>query len=147
MIYGNFRLIDAHDIVLDYADLFFITVHDANIQEFDTRWDEVLLSMSKISFDDILESLCKLRYVSPSNSEMNWNKTTWRFIRRYRIPTIKSLKSIVKRSKDQQLRLRNFDARHERVESRAVPKSRKKLIDVEGGKDICYQWREKDQCS
>ena len=31
------------------------------IQEFDTRWDEVLLSMSKVPSDDILERLYKLR--------------------------------------------------------------------------------------
>ena len=47
--------------VLDYADLFSVTLHDDNFQEFDTRWDEVLLSMSKIPSDDILGSLYKLR--------------------------------------------------------------------------------------
>ena len=31
------------------------------MQEFATRWDEVLLSMSKIPSDDVLESLYKLR--------------------------------------------------------------------------------------
>ena len=35
--------------------------YDDNIQEFDTRWGKVLLSMSKIPSDDILESLYKLR--------------------------------------------------------------------------------------
>ena len=40
----------AHDTVLDYADLFSVTLHDDIIQEFDIRWDEVLLSMSKIPF-------------------------------------------------------------------------------------------------
>ena len=43
------------------AHLSSVTLHDDNIQEFDTRWDEVLLSMSKIPSDDILESLLKLR--------------------------------------------------------------------------------------
>ena len=38
---------DAHDTVSDYADLFSVTLHDDNFQEFDTRWCEVLLSMSK----------------------------------------------------------------------------------------------------
>ena len=47
MIYDYFRMIGAHDTVLDCADLFSVTLHDDNIQEFDTRWDEVLLSMSK----------------------------------------------------------------------------------------------------
>ena len=58
MIYDYFRVTGAHDTVLDYADLFSVTRHDDNVQEYDTRWDEVLLSMSKILSDDILESLC-----------------------------------------------------------------------------------------
>ena len=31
------------------------------IQEFDTRWDEILLSMEQFPPEDILESLSKLR--------------------------------------------------------------------------------------
>ena len=31
------------------------------VQELDTRWDEILLSMSKIPSDEVLESLYKLR--------------------------------------------------------------------------------------
>ena len=61
MIYDYFRVTGAHDTVLDYADLFSVALHDDNIQEFDTRWDKFLLSMSKISSDDILESLYKSR--------------------------------------------------------------------------------------
>ena len=61
MIHDNFWVTGIHDPVLDYADLFSVTRHDDDVQEFDTRWDEVLLSMSKIPSDDILESLYKLR--------------------------------------------------------------------------------------
>ena len=32
-----------------------------DIQEFDSKWDGILLSMIKIPSDDILEGLCKLR--------------------------------------------------------------------------------------
>ena len=61
MIYDHFRVTGADDAVLDFADSFSVTFHDDNIQEFDTRWEHVLLSMSKITSDDILESLYKLR--------------------------------------------------------------------------------------
>ena len=61
MIYDYFRVTGAHDTVSDQADLFSITLHDDNIQEFDTRWNEVPLSMSKSPSDDNLESLYKLR--------------------------------------------------------------------------------------
>ena len=61
MIYDNFPTIGAHDIVLDCADLFSMNLYGGDVQEFDTRWDEKLLSMSKIPPDDVLESLDKLR--------------------------------------------------------------------------------------
>ena len=48
MIYDYFRVTGGHEPVLDYADFFPVTVRDGNIQEIDTRWDEVLLSMTKI---------------------------------------------------------------------------------------------------
>ena len=49
MIYDYFRVTGVHDAVLDFADLFSVTLRDDTVQEFDTRWDEVLLSMSKIT--------------------------------------------------------------------------------------------------
>ena len=50
---------------------------------------------------------------------------------------------MVKRSIDQKLCERNFDARHGRIESAAVVENRKGIIGVEGAKGICYQWKEK----
>ena len=91
MIYDYFRVTGAHDAVLDYVDLFSVTLHGDDIQEFDTRWDEVLLSMSKIPSDDFLESLYKMRIrESAQLKTVIGNCTTWRFIRRYRCPIIKN---------------------------------------------------------
>ena len=53
--------------------------------------------------------------------------------RKISMPKYQKLKTMVKRRKDQKLRLRNFDARHGGIESGAVVKSRKGLIGVEGG--------------
>ena len=61
MIYDYFRVTGAHDTALDYADLFSIAPRNDDVQDFDTRWDEILLSMTKIPPDDVLESLYKLR--------------------------------------------------------------------------------------
>ena len=47
MIYDYFRVTGAHDTVLDYADLFSVTLRGDDVQKFDTRWDEVLLSVVK----------------------------------------------------------------------------------------------------
>ena len=156
MICDYFRVTGAHDTVSDYADFFSVTLHDDNIQEFDTRWDEVLLSMSKIPSDDILESLYKLRIRESAQLK---KKNRLGIVRHGDSSEdigihYQKLKTMVKRRIVQKLHLRNFDAGHGRIESGAVVKSRKGIIGVEGGKGICYQWKEKgiccsqgDQCS
>ena len=58
-----------------------------------------------------------------------------------------NLKIMVKRSIDQKLRLRNFGARHGKIETGAVVNNRKGMSGVEGGKGVRYQWKEKSQCS
>ena len=57
------------------------------------------------------------------------------------IPNYQKLKTMVKRSIDQKLRLRSFGARHGRIETGPVVTSRKGVIGVEGGKGICYHWK------
>ena len=55
------------------------------------------------------------------------------------------MKTMVKRNIDQKLRLRNFDARREKIETGAVVKSRRGLSGVERGNGICNQWKAKGQ--
>ena len=61
MIYEYFRVTGVNDSVENYADLFTIGLRNDDIQEFDSKWDGILLSMTKIPLDDILEGLYKLR--------------------------------------------------------------------------------------
>ena len=61
MIYEYFRVTGTHDSVENYTDLFPIVLRNDDIQEFDSKWDGILLSMTKIPPDDILEGLYKLR--------------------------------------------------------------------------------------
>ena len=51
----------AHEAVLACVELIRITLHGNDIQDVDTRWDQVLLSTSEVSNDKILESLKKMR--------------------------------------------------------------------------------------
>ena len=59
LIYEYFRVTGANDSVENYAELFTVVLQNDNIQEFDTKWDEILLSMTQIPTDDILEGLYK----------------------------------------------------------------------------------------
>ena len=61
VIYDLFRVTGSHDSVENYTDLFTIVLRNDDIQEFDSKWDGISLSMTKIPPDDILEGLYKLR--------------------------------------------------------------------------------------
>ena len=73
LIYEYFRVTGANDSVENYADLFTFLLRNGDIQEFDSKWDGILLSMTKIPSDE---------YESLRNSRPYWNCTIWRFIRR-----------------------------------------------------------------
>ena len=59
LIYDYFRVTGSHDSVENYTDLFTIVLRNDDIQEFDSKWDGILLSMTKIPHDEILEGLYK----------------------------------------------------------------------------------------
>ena len=61
LIYEYFRVTGANDSVENYADLFTISLRNDDIKEFDSKWDGILLSMTKIPPDDILEGFYNLR--------------------------------------------------------------------------------------
>ena len=124
MICDYFRVIGTHDTVLDDADLFSITLRNDNVQDFDTRWDEVLLSMTKIPSDDILESLYKLRIRESDQLKTVFELCDMEIHQKISMPNYRKLKTMVKRRKNKRLRLRNFDARNENIETGAVVKSR-----------------------
>ena len=108
MIYGYIRVTGAHDTLLDCADLFSVTLHDDNIQEFDTRWDVVLLSMSKIPSDDVLESLHKLRTHESAQLKTVLGLYDMEIHQKISMPNYQTLKTMAKRSMDQKLGLQKF---------------------------------------
>ena len=131
MTYDYFRVTGAHDAVLDYADLLSISLRNDVVQDFDTRWDEILLSMTKIPPDDVLESLYKLGI-----RESDQLKTVSEFYdlkihQKISMPNCQKLKTMVKRRQDQKLRLRNLDASNERIETGAMVSSRRGLSGIE----------------
>ena len=136
MIYDFFRVTGAHDTVLDYADVFSSTLRTDDVQEFDTRWDAILLSMTKIPTDDVLESLYKLRI-----RESNQRKTVLELYdmeihQKISMPNCQKLKTMVKRSIDQKLRITKF----RRQERENCDRKEQWLR-------YCYQWKAKGQWS
>ena len=60
LMYEQFRVTGADDSVENYTDLFTIVLRNDDIQEFDSKWDGKLLSLTKIPHDDFLDGLYKL---------------------------------------------------------------------------------------
>ena len=69
LIYEYFRVTGANDSVENYADLFTFGLRNDDIQEFGSKWNGILLSMTKIPPDDILEGLYKLRIRESEKTE------------------------------------------------------------------------------
>ena len=78
LIYDHFRVTGSHDSVENYTDLFTIGLQNDENQEFDSKWDGILLSMTKIPPDDIWKDCTNSEYESLKNSTPCWNCMTWR---------------------------------------------------------------------
>ena len=61
LIYDDFRVTGALEAVLDFTDLFSVTLRGDDVQDFDTTWEEVLSTISEVPNGKILESLCQMR--------------------------------------------------------------------------------------
>ena len=147
LIYEYFRVTGANDSVEYFADLFTIALRNDDIQEFDSKWDEVSLSMSKIPSDDILEGLYKLRIRESEKLQTILELYDLEIHQKKLGPDYRRLKTMVKRSIDQDIRNKNFGARNGIVEE--TPWSR-----IQGTKQRvqrilgdCWQWESNGQCS
>ena len=116
LIYDYFRVTGIHDSVENYADLFTIGLRSDDIQEFDSKWDGILLSMTKIPPDDILEGLDKLR-IRESEKLNTVLELLYMEIHQKKLgPDYHRLKTMVKRSIESDSRNRNFGARNANYE-------------------------------
>ena len=61
LIYDHFRVTGSHDSVENYTDLFTIVLRNDDIQEFDSKWDGILLSMMKIPPDEDIGRIVKIK--------------------------------------------------------------------------------------
>ena len=112
LIYEYFRVTGANDSVENYADLFTIVLRNHDIQEFDSKWDGILLSMTKIPSDDILEGLYKLRIRGSEKFKTVLELYDLETHQKKLGPDSHRLKAVVKRSIEQDLRNRNFGIRN-----------------------------------
>ena len=108
LIYEYFRVTGANDSV----DLFTILFRNDDIQEFDSKWDGIPLSMTKIPSDDILEGLYNLRIREAEKLKTVLELYKMEIHQKKAGPDYHRLKTMVKRSIEQNLRMKNFEARN-----------------------------------
>ena len=147
LIYDYFRVTGANDSVENYADLVTISLRNDDIQEFDSKWEGILLSMTKIPPDDILEGLSKLII-----RESEILKTALEFYdleihQKKAGPDDHKLKTMVKRSIEQDLRNRNLGARNGNYERNVVVKNQRTKQRGHRILADCWQWESNGQCS
>ena len=96
----------------NYTDLFTIVFRNDDIQEFDSKWGrKILLSMTKIPHDDILEGLYKLRIRESEKLKTVLELYDLETHQKKLGPDYHRLKAMVKRSIEQEIRNKNFGNR------------------------------------
>ena len=147
LIYEYFRVTGANDSAENYADLLIIALRNDDIQKFDSKWDGILLSMTQISSDEILERLYKLRIRESEKLKTVLELYNMEIHQKKAGPDYHRLKTMVKRSIEQNLRIKNFEARNGNYERNAVLKNQETKQREQRSLGDCWQWKANGQCS
>ena len=134
LISEYFRVTGANDSVENYADLF--------IYYWSSKWP-----MTKISPDDILEGLYKLRIRESEKLKTVLELYDLEVHQKKIGPDYHRMKTMVKRSIEQDLRNRNFGARNGHYERNAVVKNQGTKHRGQRILGDCWQWEANGQCS
>ena len=146
LIYEQFRVTGDNDSVENYTDLFTIVLRNDDIQEFDSKWDGILLSMTKFPSDDILEGLYKLRIRESEKLKTVLELYKMEIHRKKIGPDYHRKKIMVKRSIEQDLRSKNFGAVNGNSERNAVVKNQETKQRRQRILEDCWQGKVNGQC-
>ena len=147
LIYEYFQVTGANDSVENYADLFTVVLRNDDNQKFDSKWDEILSSMTQIPSDDILERLYKLRIRESEKLQTVLVLYNVEIHQKKAGPDYHRLKTVVKRSIEQEIRNKNFGIRNGNCEKNAVVKNQGTKQRVQRILGDCWQWETNGQCS
>ena len=126
---------------------FTIGLRNDDVQEFDSKWDEILLSMTQIPSDEILEGLYKLRIRESEKLKTVLELYDLEIHQKKAGPDCRRLKTMVKRSIEQDIRDKNFGVRNANYEKNAVVKNQGTKQREQRILGDCWQWEANGQCS
>ena len=147
LIYEYFRVTGTHDSVENYTDLFTLVLRNDDVQDFDSKLDEILWSMTQIPPGDILESLYKLRIGESEKLKTVLELYNMEIHQKKAGPDYHRFNTMVKRSIEQNLRMNNCEARNGNFETCAVVKNQGTKQREQRSLGDCWQWKGNGQCS
>ena len=110
------------------------------------KWNGILLSMTKIPSDDILEGLYKLRIRESEKLKTVLELYNMEIHQKKAGPDYHRLKTMVKRSIEQNLRIKNFLSQKRKSETNAVVKNQGTKQREQRTLGDCWQWKANGQC-
>ena len=148
MIHEHFRATGACEAVQELSHLLNIRLQNDDVQDFDVRWGQALLSASETPSDGILEGLYQSKLQDSVQLQTVLALYDQETARNNGQTNYLQLKTAVKLQMYQMMRTRNFRVQNEVVGRRSVTKSQKgKEANVEGKVGECFQWKAHGQCS
>ena len=120
MIYEHVRATGAHDAVQGLSDLFNIRLQNDDVQDFDVRWDQALLSASETPAEMVLEWFYKSKLQDSVQLQTVLHLYDQETVRDTWQPSYSRLKTATGLHIDQAMRTRNFRFWNEIVKTRIL---------------------------
>ena len=135
-------------VLPELMNLFSVRLQNDDVQDFDIRWDQALLSASDMPSNVILEGLYKSKLQDSVQLQTVLALYHRETVRNNGQTSYLRLKTSVKLHIDQMMRTPNFRVRNEVVERGWVTKSQNgQKACVERKMGECFQWKALGQCS
>ena len=136
-----FLIINIYIYIYIYIYIFSISLHGDDIQDFDTRWDQALLSTKDWPKDSVLESLYKMRIRESVQLQTVLANV---FKKSFKIDRDQIIRSW--RHRDQIIRTRNFKVRNRKSWNRRVDQDSKKgkMLALKGNQENAINAKQKD---
>ena len=126
--------------------MFTISLRNDDIQEFDSKWDGILLSVTKNPPDDFLEGFYKVRIQESEKLKTVLELYDLETHQKKSGPDYHRLKTMVKRSIEQEIRTKNFGIKNGNFEKNTVVKNQGTNSVYKEFLEIVGQWETNGQC-
>ena len=113
IVYDYLKINGTREALLDFNDLLSDQLKNDNVQGFDTKWDEVLLSMTEVPDEDTLEKVYKKQVHHSEDLKPLMALYQRDTVQIVEAASYSRLKEVVRQHVEQKIRDKSFNARNE----------------------------------